>query len=106
MSKVSVSPFRGHPCAKPTHENSTAAAGSNGLNVSTAAVVSVKATGQQVPKAELEGAMPQPDDLTEKVNAGRPERPAIPDLIPSRPGWQQRAHRLWAEYDNQRKAAQ
>jgi hypothetical protein len=103
-NKIRVSPSRSFACAIPTHENSTAAAGSNGLNVGTAAVVSVKATGQQVPKAEPKGAMPLPADLTEKVSAGRPERPAIPDLIPSQPGWQERARRLWAEYDNQRKA--
>jgi len=51
----------------------------NGLKDRPAAVVSVKATGRQVPKAEPEGMMPHPADLTEKVSAGVSEAPAIPE---------------------------
>ncbi len=100
-----VSPSRIFACAKPTHENSAAVAGSNGLK---------HAGGRRVGEGNRSASprgRPGKDnatsaDLTEKVSAGRPERPAIPDLIPSRPGWQERAHRSWAEYDNQQKATQ
>jgi hypothetical protein len=100
----SVSPSRLIACAKPTHENSTAVSGINGLKPSWAAVVSVKATLRQVPCADHGRAMPHPAEATEKVSAGASEAPAIPDnadLIPSRPGWQERAHRLWADYETE-----
>jgi hypothetical protein len=99
LSRQRVSPSDVQTCAKPTHENSTAAGRSNGLSVEAAAVVSVKATGRQVPMAEPEGMMPHPADLTEKVSAVASEAPAIPDLLPSRPGWQERAARLWSTYE-------
>ena len=66
---MKVSPSRILASAIPTLDKTAAVAGSMGYARNTAAVVSVKATGRQVPKAEPEGAMPHPADLTEKVSA-------------------------------------
>src|SRR4051812_46763168 len=79
MTEVSVSPYPTHVCAQPTHNNATDAGGSHGLNPLTASEVSAKATARRVPKADPEGMMPHPVASTEKVSAGRPECPAIPD---------------------------
>ncbi len=79
MSNNSVSPCRDMTCAQPTHDKAITPAGSHGLNAFPGVTASAKATAQRVPKADPEGTMPHPVAPTEKVSAGRPERPAIPD---------------------------
>ena len=80
IKQTKVSLCRDVACAQPTHDKTTAAAGSHGLKLVTATVVSAKATRERKsPPDQQGGRQCHLARVTEKDGAGRPELPAAPD---------------------------